>query len=798
VNPWSADLLEFDKLRQLLAGFVPSPLGRARLAALAPQSDQAAIEEQLAETAEAIAYLERVRNSRSGSPGPLRFADLPDVEESAKKLRIDGVVLDGLELFNLGVVLSRAAEAKALLQTAGPRLSARVAAIPDLRPALRVLDGKLLPDGSLADDASAALSRLRRSKLAQQQCIRDSLNQFVKAHKNDGVLQESIVTVRNDRLVVPIVSGQRRRVDGVIHGASSTGQTLYLEPLETIELNNELVRILEEEQREVHRILRELTATLRQAGPGLPAAVAILGDLELIFGKAEYALRFDCCIPQFRSGPRRRLCLQGARHPLLADLFRQQKKLIVPLHLELEEPVRTLLITGPNTGGKTVALKTVGLVALMAQAGLPVPCESAELPLFQAVLADIGDNQSIAESLSSFSAHARRLGEILETVTRDSLVLLDELGRATDPEEGGALGVAMIEELRQAEAFTLASTHLMALKAYGANTAGVLNGSMGFDEETLTPTYVLATGAPGRSAGLAIASRLGLPPQLIDRARAAMSSSERDIADFLRELHQKLEEAELREAAASRKLAELTARERFLEERAAQNEAQRQRELEQHLEQLIADFEARSQAALEEIRASAEQRKAADEAQRRASRALREMKEQARRVLSGPAARSAPVGPRLIEGARVKLSGVREPARVRRLLSNGRIEVEAGFVKMQVLESDILEVLPPGEAAARLPKNVSFQPSGLSWTISQREINVLGRTAEEAREEIDRFLDQASLASVDRVRIIHGHGMGVLRRVVAELLERHPLVDRYERASEAEGGSGATIAWLRE
>ncbi len=799
MNPWSADLLEFEDLRELLMRFVPSPLGRARLAEVGPQTDRAAIEEQLAETAEAIAYLDNVRNARSGGPSRLRFSDLPDVEGYTGKLRIEGVVLDGKELYDLAVVLGRAAEAKSFLTGAGPRLAARVAPIPDLRPALRELDGKLMPDGSVADDASVALARLRRAKITQQQSIRESLDRFVKSHKDDGVLQETFVTVRNDRFVVPIVSGQRRRVDGVIHGASGTGQTMYLEPIETIELNNELVRINEEELREVHRILRELTASLRAVGPGLPGAVAILGELELIFGKAEYAVSFDCVIPRFTDGPARRLSLRGARHPLLAELLRRQKKPIVPVHLEMEEPARTLLITGPNTGGKTVAMKTVGLVALMAQSGLPVPCGSAELPVFHEVLADIGDNQSIAESLSSFSAHARRLGEIVDGVTRDSLVLLDELGRATDPEEGGALGVAVVDELRQTGAFTLASTHLLALKVYGSHTPGVLNASMGFDEETLTPTYVLRTGAPGRSAGLAIASRLGLPPRLLDRARQAMSSNERDIAVFLRELHVKLEQATEREEAASRKLKELAERERLLEETAARKEAQRLREIERRSEQLMADLEARSRAAIEEIRTTAEQRKAADQAQLKASKALREMKEQTRTVLkpSSPATASAPAGPKLEEGARVRLNGVRDPARVRRLLANGRVEVEAGFLKMQIPESDILEILPPGEAGAKLPKNVSFQ-AGPSWTVSQREVNVLGRTAEEAREEIDRFLDRASLASVDRVRIVHGHGMGVLRRTVAELLNGHPLVDRFERATDAEGGSGATIVWLRQ
>lgn len=794
MNRWSIDLLEYEELREILRRFVPSPLGRSKLDAMEPSPDRAAVEASLAETAEAIAYLDRLRDARADAVR-LRFSDLPDVAESAAKLRIEGAVLDGLELFNLGTVLARAMEARSALTQAGGRLANRVAGVPDLRPVLRQLDGKLLPDGSVADDASVALSRLRRDRLRQQTAIQESLERFVRQHKDDGILQETFVTVRNDRFVVPVVASQRRRVDGVIHGASGTGQTMFVEPMETIELNNDLVRITEEEAREVHRILRELTASLHQAGPAIPGAVDALAWTEFIFGKAEYALSFDCVIPKFSPEGKRRLSLIGTRHPLLADLLRKQKKPIVPVTVELEEPVRTLLITGPNTGGKTVAMKAVGLIALMAQSGLPVPCAAAELPIFEEVLADIGDNQSIAESLSSFSAHVRRLGSILDHATRESLVLLDELGRATDPEEGGALGVAAVDELRQSGAFTLASTHLLALKVYGANTAGVLNGSMGFDEETLTPTYILRTGAPGRSAGLAIASRLGLPPRLIEKAESAMSSNERDIARFLAELHTKLESASQLEGELKAKLSALAEREKHLEADAAKKEASRLADIERKSSALVADLEARSREAIAEIRATAAQKKAADQAQIAASRAVREMRQTAQSVLrSGSVATTAM--PRLEEGARVKLSGIREAARVRRILGNGKIEVEAGFMKMQVPESDVLEILPPGEAGPKLPKNVSFE-GGPSWTTSQREINIIGKTADEARDEIERFIDKASLASVDRIRIVHGHGMGVLKRIVAELLTNHPLVDRLEGASSAEGGTGATIVWLR-
>jgi DNA mismatch repair protein MutS2 len=788
VDPWSAELLEFEELRELLCRFVPSPLGRRRLDAVEPLTDRGAIEALHEETAEAIAYLDSARSAKAGAPQRLRFSDLPDIEASAAKIRIEGAVLDGKELYDLGVVLDRAMEVRTALSASGPRLRARIAPIPDLRPALRELEGKLLPDGSVADDASVALARLRRDRLRQQQAIQESLDRFVKAHRDDGLLQENFITVRNDRFVVPVVAGQRRRVEGVIHGASGTGQTLFVEPLETIELNNSLVRITEEEAREVHRILRELTAVMREAGPGLTGSIAILGEIEWIFGRADFALQYDCALPVLcpENGPRR-IEIRAARHPLLAALLRTQRKPIVPVSIELEEPVRTLLITGPNTGGKTVAMKTAGLFALMTQSGIPLPAASARLPLFEQVLADVGDNQSIAESLSSFSAHARRLGEILEAATRHSLVLLDELGRATDPEEGGALGVALIDELRQTGCFTLASTHLAALKVYGASTGGVLNGSMGFDEETLKPTYVLRTGAPGRSAGLAIASQLGLPERLIAKAREAMSHQERDLVRLIGELNNQVERLEQERAALARQTAELNDRRQRLE----QDYDRRRAELERKIDQLVASLESRTRTAVEEVKAAAQSRKAADQAQLAASRAQRELRQEAQTVLSkdSPPSARTPEVLKLEPGVRVRLEGIRELARVRRVLAD-TIEVEVGFLRMQLPSTDVREILPPGETAAKLPKNVSFA-AGPSWTVSQRELNVIGKTADEAREEIDRFLDKAALASIDRVRIVHGHGMGILKRAVADLLSAHPHIDRFEPEH------GATVAWLR-
>ncbi|MGA3027458.1 MAG: Smr/MutS family protein [Bryobacteraceae bacterium] len=810
MNRTSLDLLEFEGLRQLLGRFVQSPLGRAELEQVQPVADRALLESTLADVREALEYVRLSMEPQQPARGAairVRFDAVPDVAAAARMVAVEGAVLEPRQILEMTQLLERAAEIRGTLSSAVerfPLLGARAEQLADLREVLRDLRGKILPDCSMADDASVALRRIRRDIEKQRRQIQVSLERFVRAHRDDGVLQEDFITVRNDRLVVPVAAGQQRHVPGVMHGASNTGHTLFIEPLETIDLNNEAVRLREEEQREVQRILRELTELLRAHAGGVRETVRVLGELDLLFAKANFAVDFGCSIPCFTAAWDRRLMLEDARHPLLEDVLRRQRKRVTPLSLTLEEKRRTLLISGPNTGGKTVSMKTVGLLSLMAQAGLPVPAARAEFPLFDEVLADIGDQQSIQENLSTFSAHIEHIRAMLEAVTRESLVLLDELGRATDPEEGGALGVAIVERFRASGAFTLASTHLLALKVYGANTEGVLNGSMGFDDATLEPTYVLRTGAPGKSAGLEIAGRLGMPPELIERARAAMTHQERDISRFLGELHDRIERTAENERELEREREKLAARERSLAKEWEQREAAKLREMEQRCDNAVAAFEAQARETIEGIARTAEgggQRKAADQALRKVARTRREFQEEVKStVLAAPGAAKpaqVPLPLRLKEGARVRLQGVREPARVLRKLSGDRIEVQAGLMKMQIGVEDVEEVLPAAAETSRLPEGISYQPSGPAWNVTYREINVIGKRAEEACDEVDKFLDTAAMASVDRVRIVHGHGMGILRKAIADLLAANPHVAQFYAASQAEGGTGATVVELK-
>ena len=799
MNNSSLEILEYAALKALVGRYVSTSLGQAELSKVAPSIDRELLEKVLAETAEAMQYNEGAAPSGNVGRGSARlvFQDLPDAAQALARISIEGASLDAREILDIIQWLERASESRMYLLSAAerfPRLAKKGGQIGEFRLVLRDLAGKILPDGSVADHASVALERLRRGMSRQQVLIQESLEKFMRAHRDEGVLQEEFVTIRNDRYVVPLVAGQRRKVDGVIHAASGSGQTLFVEPLATIELNNELVRLSEEEMREVHRILREMTSQLRQYSTEIRQTFTVMAELELLFAKARFAADFRCIIPKFGQ----QLVLNQARHPLLEDVLRKQKKQVVPITLTLAGVKRTLLISGPNTGGKTVTLKTVGLLTLMAQSGMPVPCMDAEFPLFTDVLADVGDNQSIEQSLSSFSSHIAQIREMIDSVSPDCLVLMDELGRATDPEEGGALGLAVLDHFRRQSCFTLASTHLLALKVYGGNTEGVVNASMGFDEETLEPTYVLRVGAPGKSAGLDIASRLGIPAFLIERARAAMSSSEREVSRFLRDLDIKLAEVtELEQQLSRQRIEQAEIAERQRKE-IAKREEQKIKEIERRSSLLLEKFEQEARAGIDQMMQGQGQRKAAEQALKKIVVVKREFERELAGAVRETKLESGAgqlVELDIREGVRVKIRDMREPARVLKVKANGEIEVQAGFMKMKVARTDVLEVLPDAPGGAKLPKNVTFS-QGPNWNTITTEINVIGQRAEEALEAVDKFIDSAAMAEVQRVRVVHGHGMGILRKLIQEALGKNPHVSKFFTATPVEGGTGATIAEL--
>ena len=809
----SSAALEWPRLRERIAAKSVSPLGRAFTLALEPATDLDWILAQQTRTAGMRSFL--------NSGGSFDFHGLFDPAPLLDKARIPGAALEALEVLALLNVVERVAAWRNLatdLDTSrrlGPAIRAFSEPLLDydLAPLLRTLRGKIEPDGSLADDASPELRRIRRAMESQHRAIEASLRRAARALREDGATQEDIITVRGERFVIPIKAEFKRRVPGVIHGSSSSGQTVFVEPMETIEQNNELVRLLDEEQSEIHRILVALTAALAAQSPALTLGTEILAEVESHFVRARFSADLDCVSPTF--GPA--LALKNARHPLLELRMRAENAKPTPLTLALASDARQLIISGPNTGGKTVSLKTTGLLALMAQAGLPVPADEANFPLFTAIYADIGDAQSIERNLSSFSAHVVNVDHISRHANAQSLVLLDELGSATDPEEGAALAVAVAGHFLRLQAWTCITTHLTSLKVYAANNAGVLNAAVGFNQQTLAPTYELRLGVPGASAGLNIAERLGMQAGIIAAARDQLTTQQADIGAFLDQLHDQLSSATAERVSLKRRLEEVAAERARLETEGRAEQKQRTRELEGKLNQLLEDFDTQLRDSIKDIEDKTVARKIARDSALRMSRVRREFSEQFSSTVlahntgadkNDPQKPLDPRAPRPIKvGDLVTLKSLGRQARVERLLDPNSagvpvaFEVSMGQMKMRALRSDIVAVetvavVTPLQAARRRGGITVRTNDALDYTPS--EINVIGRTAAEAEDEVQRYIDRAFLAGLPRVRIVHGTGMGVLRRTLREYLKSHPHVATFAEASQNEGGQGATLVELRQ
>ncbi|HEV8524336.1 MAG TPA: endonuclease MutS2 [Terriglobales bacterium] len=808
----SSRVLEFDALRDILRAYIASPLGQQRVAALAPSADRDWIDRQQQLTDEIREFL------RAGAR--FDFAGLLDPTKLVDKARIEGAALEPLEVWDVVLVTDRADEWRHLAahppaQMAAPfaRVTELSSAIADFTDFLRFFRNKILPDGTLDDRASPELARIRREIEKQKRLIQESLRAYVRRLADAGAVQEELVTIRGERFVIPVKVDHKKHVSGVVHGASSSGQTVFIEPLETIEQNNDLVRLLEEEQTEIHRILLEMTSRIRDRAVEILSAVDALAELELQFAKARFAQDYNCVRPiVWDSRPRvsgaseARLLLHQARHPLLERTLKPQRRAIVPIAVELEADHRQLVISGPNTGGKTVALKTVGLLVLMAQAGVPVPADRAELPIFDAVLADIGDYQSIEQNLSTFSAHVTNIDFISRTATPGSLVLLDELGSATDPAEGAALAVAIADYFRHLGCFTVISTHHTSLKVYAANTDGVLNAAVGFDETTLQPTFELKMGVPGASAGINVAQRLGLNPEIIAAARASLGSQAQDVARFLDRLHAELRQAEEERRRISTREQELIREQKRLEAEGLKEQRARVKEMERKLDALLRDFEYRARETVEAVQERAAALKLSKDAERRIARLRREFKEQfdsgvvahaTGADVGDPHARPGEVK-YVEEGDTVKLKSLGRNAIVKRRIDQDTFEVEVGAMKMKVPRDDLAEVII---RAADSPLKAA-RARGISVSVSEdssvpSEINVIGATVDVATARVEKFLDRAFLAGLSRLRIVHGSGLGVLRKALREYLKQHPHVASVSEPPQNEGGAGATMVELK-
>lgn len=795
------DVLEFDRLRELVRREATCALGQRAVAALAFSTDRERLGSEFALIAESIAYL------RAGSD--LGFGALPDPEAWLQKLEAPGVVLTAAQLLDAAALADTAEWVRQDFRASAeksPLLAARAGSLADLRPLRREIRNTILPSGEISDDASPELKRIRGSLGRAREGIQKTLERILRER---GLPPgEDYVTLRNDRFVIPVRAGERRSVQGVVHAASATGQTVFVEPLETVELNNKLVQLHEDEHAEIARLLESLTRMLIDALGPLRAAVAAIAELDSIFARGRYARRLDCALPEFTDEIA--LSLRSARHPVLDDSLRRQGRAAVPFHLDLGGGETVLVISGPNTGGKTVALKTVGLAALSAQSGIPVAAETARLPIFERVLADIGDEQSIAADLSTFSAHMLNLRGMLEAAGPSSLVLADEMGTGTAPEEGAALAVALLDAFRVRGCLTLATTHHDRLKSYAAATPGVVNASVEFDAVALRPTFRLRVGVPGGSSGIDIASRLGLPAEILERARSLLTPESREAADLIAYLHRtrdRLEEAQ-REAASQAR--DLEAERKLLQTEWVERQKKRIAELEKKFgealelhekeitraieavkeRELRAQMEKQSRRKLSEARAGA--RDAADAA------VVQHLSDAQTDLGTGAAPATIPVQMELlIPGVRIRVRGLPSAVVLRRR-DESSAEVEAGPLRMKVALDDITAIVTEAAPAQKvLRPAVTMQKSAGDEVVAD-EMNVIGCTVEEATERVDKFIDQAAVAGKPRVRIIHGHGTGTLRRGLAEFLGSHPLVDRIAAEADDRGGTAITVVDLKD
>ena len=800
--------LEWDKFVTFLGAYAQSALGRGWIGALVPSQECVWVEREQRLVAEMRLLV------AAGVMPQLRA--LFDPTDLLAKARIEGVALESEELRATIALVEEITSWTELMRTPPQNTQDKLPELKELssellgtslRPLTESMRDKLLPDGTLADDASPELRRIRREMERQQRAIEESLRSALRRFSEGGSTQDELITIRGERFVIPVKSEWKRRVQGVVHGASSSGQTVYVEPLETIELNNDLVRLLEEEQQEIHRIFLQMTRQIAQFSVQILTGAAVLAKADTLLARARFAQEYECAVPKFAEENAPEFRLKNARHPLLERRLRAESKSIVPVSLELAGEDRQLIISGPNTGGKTVTLKTAGLLAMMAQAGVPVPADECVTPGFDAFLADIGDAQSIEQDLSTFSAHVTNLNRIAAQATSRSLVLLDELGSATDPEEGAALAVAVAEHFLKAGAWSIVSTHLTSLKVYAENAPGAVNAAVGFDEKTLAPTYELRQGVPGTSAGINIAQRLGLSSEIIEAARARLSTQTQDIARFLDSLHEQLDTL-TKEQNRVRGLEQELAQERArLTSEGMKEWRAKVKDLEGQLASLLKNFEFQARETVRAIEDRAAQQKLSKQAEQRIARLRREFSESFNTAVvaqhTGADRGDKNAQPHIVrhvaEGDTVRLRTLGKTALVQRQIDDKTFEVSVGSMKMRVARDEITEVVTSGkqtpiEAARRRGITVQVAESEMGSS----EINVIGKTADEARDDVEKFLDRAFLAGLPRIRIIHGTGMGVLRRTLRAWLQGHPQVASVTEPGQNEGGAGATLVEFRE
>ncbi len=792
--------LEFDRIVAAIADLAVTPTGRDELAGLHPLTDGAAVIAAQKATTEGTRFL-------ADHPGfPLRAPS--DLVAIIDALGVEGRALEAARLLALADYLESIEHSRAAVRNATtmfPILRELVERIASFKGEIADVRKKIDPGGDVADNASPALASIRERLRRQRAKLRTTLESFLRGKDTSKYLQEQVVTDRNGRYVLVVRSEHRSAIPGIVHGASASGASLFLEPLTTVDINNDVVALEEQEAEEVRRILLALTDNFRGRPDDLRRTIDVATELDVIQARARFSQKVDGVEPAISADGA--FELRGARHPLLVLSGH-----VVPVDILQIPPTRVIVITGPNTGGKTVALKTAGLLALMAQSGLHIPAEhGSRLPVFQSLFADIGDEQSISASLSTFSAHITNVVSMDRNLALPALVLLDEVGAGTDPVEGGALGIAVIDHFRTRGAHLIATTHYDALKSYASTTEGVTSAAFGFDAESFAPTYRLIYGSPGRSLAIEIAKRLGMPPSVIAAARDNLTEEQKQLADHLARVDKDLRALEQERRQLSQQRAAIAESEKKLrgrEESIREREDTFRRRLDTKLDDQLRDARREIDKVIEELRARAPRLVNTGETGAARSNARAAVEDilagvgrvrQVGRVVEdheAPSPTTLPASPalpaQLEPGVRVMIAGLGLEGTVIEVRGNNA-EVDVRGKRMRAKAKD-LRAIGGTPAPAKVNVNVDLQPREGSLS----ELNVIGQTVDEAITRLEKFLDASTVTDQHTIRIVHGHGTGQLRRAIAAFLKNHPLVAHYQLAPQDQGGGGATIVELKD
>ncbi len=833
-------LLDFSKMIALSASLAETVKGQAEVESLAPQSDRLVVENLLAETSEGVELLRTI-----GSP----LAGVKTIDDAISRSRLSGSVLPPESLLDVSETLRACQRLKtrfANLTITLSRLNRKVALLTELPELTEAVELAIAPSGEVRDNASPELRRIRIKIHTTQRRIKEKLDLLLRSR--DGVLatQEQYTTVRDGRYVLPVKSERRSAVPGIIHDQSASGATVFVEPKETIELNNQVRQLQIAEEREIERILRELTSLVGESADDIARNVELLAQIDCILARARFSNLLDARMPQIAADGR--LVLNQARHPLLvlaqrgyksdktsecneetseseeltsAELSRRFLSLkageqeqeqeeedgrtaVIPINIAVGGDHRTLVITGPNTGGKTVALKTTGLLTLLTLTGFHIPAqEGSSVPLYDQIFADIGDEQGIEQSLSTFSSHLGQIVTIIENLTPKSLVLLDEMGAGTDPSEGSALAVAILRHVTGSGAHTIATTHHNSIKVFAHSTEGVKNASVQFDAVSLSPTYRLVIGLPGSSNAFEIAERLGLPKALIEKAKSSLSVESRRVSELLAFLDKEKSTVRAQSAELTRKAQETSAMQAEVEKSVGFAKERSQQILDsakRDANELIQKAKAEIRSIMASLRGKRSAETLATTDADRARTRIETLKKEVSGRAGGTAKPKAPDAEGLTletirKGMRVRMAGIDVEGDVTNVFkSKKETEVSFGSIKVR---AKIASLVPA--ASPRKPQAQAAQPAFATGAKRPPpELMLIGMTRDEALEALERYLDQANLWGLREVRIVHGHGKGVLRAAVAQALKDNKLIESVSKAPPNQGGAGATVVVFRE